>query len=585
MTRIRVLIVVAAVCTLGTLATFAQGPARSKTQVLVLRGGLLIDGTGATPLNNAVVMISDGRIQRVGAAGVAPIPPDALVIDTTGKTIMPGLVDGHMHMRNYQASTYLYWGVTTVGDLGDPPGHLLAYRAAVDNGRTAGPHIMATGAKLNAPLDADGGEGGERATGFESFLSGNNGEMIVNDEASLERAISAAKAAGLDAIKLYTRMDVPLLTLGARVAHRHGFPAFVHQNLAMGTDEVLDTGIDMEVHLYGLLPAATPPDVRERLIRGERIQPYHLLDTSKFPPITRRMAERKIFYNPTIGKVFRAVGSHREALHRLNTAFLEGPVLRDVPADVRARFATTFADGPGKRAQELEEGFRRVSVFVKQFVDQGGKIVAGTDAGAGVGLVTAGLLVHEEMQFLRDAGLTPMQTIQAATSWTMEAWGKGKEVGTLETGKRADVLILNQNPLTDIAATTDIYKVIQAGNVIDREGLATWRETIPKTTPVSGDYVNRLLRIPLIHEITPELVPMSAKRMPELRIRGTQLSDQSLVLLNDRLLPVKMYGPEEIGVALPAALLKKPGVYPLAVVQPGSAGGVSNLFYFTVTPD
>ena len=602
MMRMRVLVMGALLTTLGTFLVFAQSQstrtATSKQpKLLVLRGGLLVDGTGGAPLSNAVVTISGGKIQSVGREGSATIPADAEVIDTSGKTILPGLVDSHVHLRNFQASAYLYWGVTTVGDLGDPTGWTLAYRAAVEKGRAIGPHIMATGAKFNAPLKPGDNASPGDLQGFKTFLMGVGSATIVTDEASVERAVTAAKKAGVDALKLYTRMDPALLKLAAEAAHRHGLPVFSHHSSAFGTDAILDTGIDVEVHFTPLLPATAPKEIQDRIARGENVQAFHLLDTSKFPALARKMVEKNMFFLPTLRGRYGVIGKHRQEFDRLNTTFVKGPVVAGFPEAVRTRLAATFkpsnAEGIARRVEE-EEGFKRVGLFIKQFVDQGGKVLVGTDTGSGAAinftgagnaLLTAGLPTIEEMQLLSEMGLTPMQVIQAATSWPMEAWRKSKEVGTVEAGKRADVLILNRNPLEDMAAITDIFKVIQGGSVVDREGLATWQETLPKPTSVQADVPNSLVRVPFIDEISPESVAVSQRNGSELAITGENFSKDNLVLINDRLVPAKSQGKDQLAISIPSDLLKKPGLYPLVVVQPGSAGGVSNTFYFIVTPD
>src|ERR1051325_6403925 len=136
----------------GALWIFSQTPP-AQQRTLVLRGGVLIDGTGSVPLNNPVVVISGGKIQSVGQEGTASVPANATVIDTSGKTILPGLVDSHMHLRNYYAPSYLYWGVTSVGDLGNARGWVLAYRDGIAKGRMVGPYIMAAGTKFVEPPD------------------------------------------------------------------------------------------------------------------------------------------------------------------------------------------------------------------------------------------------------------------------------------------------------------------------------------------------------------------------------------------------------------------------------------------------
>src|SRR5690349_2393326 len=109
------------VTALGAVWALGQNqPAQRPTAapgLLVLRGGLLIDGTGSVPVSNPVLIISGGKIQSVGREGSVTIPSDATVIDTNGKTILPGLIDAHIHLRNFAAPGYLYWGVTSIGDL------------------------------------------------------------------------------------------------------------------------------------------------------------------------------------------------------------------------------------------------------------------------------------------------------------------------------------------------------------------------------------------------------------------------------------------------------------------------------------
>jgi imidazolonepropionase-like amidohydrolase len=581
-----------------SLRTLAQNrPAQAGQQKpLVLKGGLLIDGAGGAPLKDAVIVLSGGRIQSIGPQASAKIPADATVIDTSGKTILPGLINSHVHMRNFLAPLFLYWGVTTVGDLGNPTGWTLAYRDAIAKGRIVGPSILAAGAKFDPPLKPGDPMVTGDLSGFSTFLLGNSARVYVSDEASAASAIARVKKQGVDAVKLYTRMNPELMRITTQAAHRNGLPVFAHytsaatrQGLFTGTDEILDTGIDVHVHLYGLVKATAPKEIRDRIARGEAVQAWHLLDTGKFPPLIEKMVQVKMFLNPTLGAQFKNASKYRDEFDRLNTGFLNGPIVANFPEPlVRGRFAAAFTAPRGPGGQELAEGYKRAGQFVKEFVAKGGKVIAGDDTGAGAGSGTPGLAQHLELRMLEEIGLTPMQAIQSATLWSAEAWGKSKEVGTLEVGKRADLLILNRNPLEDMAATTDIYRVIEGGAVIDRDALAKWQETLPRPgaviDPLPG-YPNTLMHIPFIDEISPEWLTATQKSRSEILITGENFSNENLVLINDRLLPAKAEGGDQLRISIPPGLLKKPGTYPLVVVQPGSAGGVSNTFYVIVTSD
>ena len=568
-------------------AAFAQNqPAQTPaSRTLVLRGGLLIDGTGKPPVNDPVIVIAGNRIQSVGTAASVSIPAGATVIDTSGKTIMPGLVDSHVHLRSFQESAYLYWGVTTVGDLGNPQGWLLDYRDAVEKGRQVGPYLLTAGAKFNAPLKPGQPLGPGDAGRFETFLLGNSARTYVWDQASAEQAVAQAKRDGLDAVKFYTRMSPALMKTTAEVAHRSGLPVFAHftsatsrQGLFTGTDEILDTGIDVHVHLFGLVKSTAPKAIVERIEHGENVQAWHLMDTDKYPPLIRKMIEKKMFLNPTLGGQFEKASKYLGDIEQLNTEFVKSPVVAALPAPVASRFAAAFKP---ENVPDLPEGYRRAGLFVKEFVGQGGKVIAGSDCGAGR-IGTAGLTLHQEMRMLNEVGLTPMQVIQAATSWGMEAWGKSKEAGTVEAGERADLLVLNRNPLDNLSATTDIDRVIQGGKVVDREALGKWQENVPRPGATQENFPNAGIHTPFIDEISPEYVTPAGKNGSELTLGGENFSKASMVLLNDRLIAPKFDSESRIRIPIPATLLKKSGVYPLVVIQPGSGGGVSNAFYLIV---
>ncbi len=595
MTRMRFFVMVALVASLGTFWELAQSQSGSKAasgeqqKPLVLRGGVLIDGNGGTPLRDAVVVISGNKIQSVGSQGAVTIPADATVIDTSGKTILPGLFDSHVHFRNFHAPLYLYWGVTTVGDLGNPRGWILDYRDAIAKGRAIGPYIVTSGPKLNQPLTPGAEPVPGDSLNYQTFQLGNSAGIFVTDQASIEKGVLEAKKSGVDVIKLYMRMTPATMKLAADAGHRAGYPVFAHftsassrRGIFLGTDEILDTGIDVHVHLFGLVKTAAPKEIRDRIMRGEPVEAWHDLDTGKFPALVQKMAEKKMALNPTLGAEFEKASKHLAEFDRLNTSFVKGPIFANLPEVIRNRYVPAFKPARGGREalEELEEGYQKVGLFVKQLVDRGGEVIAGADSGPFV--KTPGLTLHMEMQMLNEVGLTPMQAIQAATNWGAEAWGKSKEFGTVEAGKRADILILNRNPLEDLSATTDISQVIQGGKVVDREGLAKWQETVPRPGAMQEGYPNAAIHVPFIDDVSPDSIPMNWKGGVELTITGENFSNSSFVVMNDRLVPAKAHTEKELRIAVPSSL-KKPGFYPFVVVNPGSAGGVSNTFYLIVT--
>ena len=480
-------------------------------------------------------------------------PANAIVIDAAGKTVIPGLVDSHVHLRNYHIQDYLYWGVTTVGDLGNPPGWLTAYRDAVEQGRATGSYILNGGNRFNAPLRP------EFVNNLDAALTGNSGNAIITDAASAEREVAKARQVRQDGIKIRDRLSAAQMKMVVDIAHRQGFPVFAHFDSAntrqgqpfLGTDEIVDTGIDVHVHLFGLIKATAPPDVIDRIRKGGPAQGWDQLDVARFDPIIQKMVANKMYLNPTIGNQFQSASRYLSEFDAINAQYVNGAMGRSAPTPIRDRYALSFKPGPDQNAAALAEGYRRVGQFVKQFAEAGGKIVSGTDSGAGR-IGTSGLTLHEEMMMLGEVGVPPMKIIQSSTAWALEAWGKGKEAGTLEAGKRADILILNRNPLEDLRGTMDIFTIIQGGTVVDREGLASKRqEVVPQPGLLHENIANPTLTVPFIDEVWPEMLSTGGGNPSEITIKGNGFSKDSFVLVNDQIVRGTVQGDSELRLRVP----------------------------------
>ena len=288
------------------------------------------------------------------------------------------------------------------------------------------------------------------------------------------------------------------------------------------------------MHLFSLIKATAPPEVVDRIRKGGAVEGWDQLNTARFAPIIEKLVANKIYVNPTIASQFEKASKYLPEFDKINTNYVNGPMGQSAPKPVRDRYALSFKPGPAANAAVLAEGYKRAGQFVKQFADAGGKIVSGTDSDAGR-IGTSGLTLHEEMMMLSEVGVPPMKVIQSSTGWAMEAWGKGKEAGTLQAGKRADVLVLNRNPLDDMHATMDIFRIVQGGNLIDREGLAGKRqEVVPRPGLVAEGFANPALKVPFIDEIWPELISTRDKPSP-VTIKGSNFSKSSVVLFNDQI--------------------------------------------------
>src|SRR4029079_1120309 len=131
----------------------------AQPRLLVLEGGTLIDGTGRPPQPDAVIVVEGDRIKAVGTPAQLAAPPGAQIIRLNGRTVLPGLIDGHVHLRDYQVPMFLPYGVTTIADIHNDTAWSLAQREALNSGRIKGPRLFVSGARVTGPLGSPTSDG------------------------------------------------------------------------------------------------------------------------------------------------------------------------------------------------------------------------------------------------------------------------------------------------------------------------------------------------------------------------------------------------------------------------------------------
>jgi imidazolonepropionase-like amidohydrolase len=392
----------------------------------VLKGGTLIDGTGAAPVRDVAVVIHDGRIDTVTTAGANAWGKDAEIIDVKGKTILPGLIDCHDHMalhgydlagrwglseptstrslRTAQAITQtLAHGYTAVRDAG---GLDAGFRVAVEEGLIRGPRLY-TAITIISPI---GGIGDRVApSGHECFIPHDpalpNG--VAQGVEDVRNVVRTMVRAGADVIKCAT-------TGGASSRKGHGphDAAFTLEEMKALVDESHALGRKVMCHALG------GRGLRVALEAGvDSIEHGCYLDED--PELIPMMAEKGIVMVPTL----LVYEYHRES---------KAPHVRE-----RARVL---------QAHHMESIARAMAAGVK--------VVAGTDAGGHGHPANA-----RELPLLVQAGMSPMQALQAATSWAAECLGLEREIGTIEKGKLADLIVVDGDPLADLGVLRDDTKI------------------------------------------------------------------------------------------------------------------------------
>jgi imidazolonepropionase-like amidohydrolase len=424
---------------------------------LLITGGTIIDGTGAAPRPNEAILVERGQIRSMGAEARRKAPGDARVIDADGRWILPGFIDGHMHLfqtggldarpdvvphpdgtpyaavvgairRNPQPylRAYVCSGITSVVDPGGAMWEFVTRDSRADD--PLSPRIAYSGPLL-ATYDPKPLE-----------LENDDPIWLMRDPADVAARVERLAASRPDFIKIWfvSRRGDDLAAQGALVRaaieaiHARKLRAAVHATVLETARIAVEAGADILVHSIG-----------DREIDGA---------------LVRQIVERKVIYVPTliVGKSYREVRMREVTFEPFEhecapPATIESfKALRDVPETALPRPAEPLPDRLPIEQRNL-----------KALADAGAIIAAGTDAGNTRTL--HGPSLHREFALMAGAGLTPLQILVSATANGAKLMGRETELGRLEPGMLADIVILAGDPLADIANTRRIQLVIRGG--------------------------------------------------------------------------------------------------------------------------
>ena len=445
-------------------------------EILALTGAMIIDGNGGPPQEDAAIVIRGSKITAIGPASV--VPANARVLDLPGKTLLPGLIDAHIHIggsgggsadpREFTPTavensllSYLKFGVTTIYDMAAHPS-LSSMKTALETGELMGPRLYGNGFGITAP----GSHPIRLITelGLLEYLG--PFYFQVDNVAGAREAIRNISAQQVDGIKLFhsrveagtTRFDADMEKLKPDIlhtlieeAHARSLKVYAHTSFPSEVREFVEAGGDVIVHSI------------------------HMAETGA-DEVFELMAERDVAYIPTLavfeggyttkpGSFFSAQQHDKVWDVLLESITAPGSVVlasREVPGLVNDR----------ERSLEIS------MANLGRALQAGVRIVMGSDAG-NAGMLH-GATVLRELQLMNEAGMTPMQVLVAATRNGAEVIGRGEELGTLEAGKLADIIVVNGDPLADLSALGNIEMVMKNGKMIDPDKLEF------KEVPLSG---------------------------------------------------------------------------------------------------
>ena len=411
------------------ITQIANSLSPKSTTPLVLLGGTLIDGTGKPPITNSAVVIQGDRIIAVGPRSEITIPTGARVVDAGGKFIVPGLWDMHSHL--YQAElgpAYLSAGITTARDVGNDIEFGTSFRDAAKQGRGLGPRLLLAG-YIDGKND------------FHSF------DVQVGTPAEARAAVQRYKNAGFEQIKIRDNVKLDILKVITEEAHRLGMTVVGHVPKGMNALQAVEAGMDQLSHLNFAMSAFFPKEPRDDM------QLSIDLNSADSKNALRVFKEHSTVIDPTLAML--------ELMIRPMNMPIESfePGLTRVAPELNEQINKKGA--PAEQAEGIRLVMNTLLKTIGGLHRAGVRIVAGTDVGV------PGHTLHRELELYVKAGMTPMEAIQSATLTPARVMKLDKEVGSIEPGKRADILILERNPLEDISNIRKIKFVLAQGRFFD----------------------------------------------------------------------------------------------------------------------
>jgi len=352
------------------------------------------------------------------------IPAKAVIIHAEGKTILPGLWDMHSHFEQAEwGPAYLAAGVTTVRDCGNEFGYINSIKAAIDEHKGVGPHILKAGI-----VDGPGAKG--------------LGIVRASTEEEAIKVVRGYKDNGFAQIKIYSSVKPPIVKAICDEAHRLGLTVTGHIPFGMNIRQGVDSGMDQVNHVQYVYSA----------MKKNKDFSVDMQDSTNNALLDYLAAHHTVI-DPTIGVFEMVLRSVKDDIRDMEPAFYT------LPLPLQTLFKNAgLPEAEAKASKPVFDGMKNI---VKALHDKGVIIVAGTDMGF------PGYSLDRELELYVEAGLTPLQAIQTATIVPAQVMSLDKQTGSLKAGKQADLIIIDGDPLLQIRNIRKVWKVIKEGQEYD----------------------------------------------------------------------------------------------------------------------
>jgi imidazolonepropionase-like amidohydrolase len=423
----------------------------SPNELIVINNVSVVDVRSGAVLADQTVILERNHIASVGPSKSAKYPRNAPSVNGHGYFLIPGLWDMHVHLvfgdwfpgaQNITLPMLIANGVTGVRDMGSELEAVQAWRNEIEAGRLLGPRIFTSGPMLDGPKPR-----------FPSSIA-------VTTAEDGRRAVSSLKQRGADFIKLQSLIPREAVFAIADEAKKQEIAFEGHVPDAVRASEMSEAGMKSFEHLIGIFEGSSPNE--EEFLKGGKTVGRFLesYDPARAATLAGKLAKNQTWQCPTL--VWERGGNLIDA-----TDFAKDGRAKYVPAPWKNKTWKMFTDeivkGYGTDDLAARKKFIEKELEVVQLLHKAGvPFLAGTDTPPGV-YIFPGFSLHEELQRFVAAGFTPLEALQTATLNPARFLGMEEQLGTIEKGKLADLVLLNGNPLEDISNTQKIAAVIVNG--------------------------------------------------------------------------------------------------------------------------
>jgi hypothetical protein len=473
------------------LATAAQGPQFVRAQaptsnVLVIDGGTLIDGSGGAPIRDAQIVVEGDRIRDVGRKG-RTLPAGAQVVNADGKFIVPGLWDGLANFLWYQGEIFLNNGVTSFIGIGDMGEVFALYDEGLKRGKLRGPRAF------DWPVHFQGPAG--NLTGLESPFDSPHPIATADEARAWTKRVIDLGGYGVSFQNGAVSADI--FKAAVDVAHAAGRPIGIRAGGNIGARQAALLGADFIPRSQGVAAEVTNMPAGAAPAGGfggpNELEQWAQMDDAKAADLIKVLVQQKTALIPAFIQKAPGLpnGWNRFEL-QARRLFADPFLMAYYPAARAQTILWNYLDPPDVRPDVIDvrrRGYQNALRFHRMLVEAGGRVLVGSDGG---NFSLPGLGAHHEMQvFAEEMRLTPMQAIQSATRWPAETMRVQERVGTIGAGKLADLLIVEADPLEDIKNLQKIVAVVANGSLQDGKYHASYWNPFqgdgPITLPVVDD--------------------------------------------------------------------------------------------------